>query len=404
MGQDATETDRTGILQTNARLVTEFGARPICDVANLPDCYTFQRGLIYSHRDFDEFLRALRDGESAAIVSGFNASGTLHLGHRAILDTILYFQRKFRIPVFLPISDDESYITGRVESLDTARENSLRLARELLAYGFDPDRTLILIDQVYTNIYTLAMQLSRRLTLSTIRATYGYTMEDNPGLFFYPAVQAAHVLLPSIVFGYDRVLVPIGPDEDSHLRICRDLAARVGLRKPAVLHTRFQPGTDGTKMSKSRHNTIGLFDPETVVRRQVSRALSGGAASESEHRKVGGDPAKDVAFYYLEKYFLGPEEARERAAGYRRGEILSGELKAELTDRIVTENRRRRDSFDALTDADVDRALLVNRRAPYPMTSRPSDAAPPASIGKHRRRRPFEPWGRSRSDAARSIE
>ena len=81
----------------------------------VPDFYTFQRGLVYSHRDFQPFFSALNRGEKYAILSGFNASGTIHLGHKPVFDTNLFFQKKYGIPVFIPISDDES--TGVEEAI-----------------------------------------------------------------------------------------------------------------------------------------------------------------------------------------------------------------------------------------------------------------------------------------------
>lgn len=383
-------TDPFGELsEANERLVARFGAHPIGDVEGLPDCPTFRRDLVYSHRDLDGFLRGLAEGDSCAIVSGFNASGPLHLGHKAVLDTELCLQRKYGIPLFLPISDDESYLTGRTPSPEVALENAVGLARQILAYGFDPARTYVMIDQVYTDIYNLAMRLARRLTLSAVRATYGYSMEDNPGLYFYPAVQAAHVLLPLVALGYHRVLVPIGPDEDSHLRLARDLADRFGLPKPAVLHTRFQPGLDGAKMSKTGGNTIGLFEDELAVRQKVARAYSGGATSVAEHRRYGGDPSKDVALHYLEKFFFSPEEARRWRDGYRDGAILSGEVKRELADRLVVEVRRLRAALQQVTDRDLAGLLVTNERLPYP--SRPVPSFP---AGRGRR---VPGW----SDAAR---
>ena len=46
----------------NEKLVKEFGASRACDIKDMPDCYTFRRGLIYSHRDFDKFFKALKKG------------------------------------------------------------------------------------------------------------------------------------------------------------------------------------------------------------------------------------------------------------------------------------------------------------------------------------------------------
>ena len=130
----------------NQRIVDKFGAKKISSLKSLPDCYTFKKDLIYSHRDFDKFYAALKKGEKCAIVSGVNASGTLHLGHKAVFDTNLFFQKKYGVPVYIPISDDESYVTGKVKDQKEALKNSMHLAKELLAYGFDPKKTFLIIE------------------------------------------------------------------------------------------------------------------------------------------------------------------------------------------------------------------------------------------------------------------
>ena len=170
------------ILESNENLVKKFGAKPIKNLSEKPDFYSFNTGVLFSHRDFDKFFKALNKKEECAIVPGLNASGTIHLGHKAVFDTNLFFQKKYGIPVFIPISDDESYVSGKVESQEEALKNSLELAKELIAYGFDPKKTYFIIDQIYTNIYNLAIKLSRKVTLSEIKASYGYGNSDNPGL------------------------------------------------------------------------------------------------------------------------------------------------------------------------------------------------------------------------------
>ena len=114
----------------NEKLIKEFGASRASQLKDIPNCYTFKKGLIYSHRDFDKFFSALKKGEKCAILSGVNASGTLHLGHKVVFDTNLYFQKEYGIPVFVPISDDESYVAGKVESQEQALEFSKKLARQ----------------------------------------------------------------------------------------------------------------------------------------------------------------------------------------------------------------------------------------------------------------------------------
>ena len=156
------------LLADNQKLVERFGAKKISSLKDVPDFYAFKRGLIYSHRDFDKFYAALKKGEKCAIVSGVNASGTLHLGHKVVFDTNLYFQKKYGVPVYIPISDDESYVSGKIKDQKEALKFSMKLAKEMLAYGFDPKKTFIIIDQIYTNIYNLAIKLSKRVTLSEI--------------------------------------------------------------------------------------------------------------------------------------------------------------------------------------------------------------------------------------------
>ena len=152
--------------QDNQDLIKKFGATPISKLSETPDFYTFNNSLMASHRDFDKFFSALKKQEKCAILSGVNASGTLHLGHKAVFDTNLFFQKKYKIPVYIPISDDESYVAGKVKDQKQALKNSKRLAKELIAYGFEPKNTFFIIDQIYTNIYNLAIKLSIYLTFS----------------------------------------------------------------------------------------------------------------------------------------------------------------------------------------------------------------------------------------------
>ncbi|PKM92289.1 MAG: tryptophan--tRNA ligase, partial [Euryarchaeota archaeon HGW-Euryarchaeota-1] len=348
------------LLKDNRKLVEQFGARPISEIENLPNFYTFKRGLIYSHRDFDKFMSALEKGEKCAIVSGFNPSGTIHLGHKVVFDTILFFQQKYNVLVFVPISDDESYVADKIDTQENALKFAIKLAKEMLAYGYDPQKTYFIIDQIYTNIYNLAIKLSKKLTLSEVKATYGYQNEDNPGLFFYPAVQSAHIILPQEEFGIKNVFVLIGPDEDNHIRICRDLARRFGYNSPAILHTTFMRGLDGKKMSKSKGNAIFLKDDVETIKKKVRSAYSGGAATAEEQRKYGGDPEIDVACTYLTKMFLDDDAAEKLTLDFKTGKILSGEVKKMLEDKLIGFTLDFQKRVEKISIDDVKNSLLKN--------------------------------------------
>jgi tryptophanyl-tRNA synthetase len=346
--------------EDNRKLVEKFGAAPLSKLKEVPEFYSFEKGLIFSHRDFDKFFSALKKGEKCAILSGFNASGTIHIGHKAIFDTNLFFQKKYGIPVFIPISDDESYVAGKVKSQEEGLKYSLQLAKELLAYGFDPKKTYFIIDQIYTNIYNLAFKLSTKINYSEIKATYGYKPEENIGLHFYPTVQSAHILFPQEKFGIKNVLVPIGPDEDAHIRISRDIARRAGYQLPSILHSFFMPGIDGEKMSKSRNNAIFLNDDEKTIRKKVNKAFSGGAKTLEEHKKNGGNPDKDVAIFYLEKLFLGKKESEKIRDDFKKGKLLSKDVKEMLGDEIIKFTKGFQSRLKKISDKDVEKCILKN--------------------------------------------
>ncbi len=352
----------SGLLEDNEKLVTDFNAQRFSSLKTFPDFYTFNKGLFYSHRDFEVFLKKLEQNEDSAIVSGLNPSAkTFQLGHKVVFDTNLFFQKKYGIPVYIPLSDDESYVAKKVKTREEAIKNGINIIVDLIAYGFEPKLTKVVFDFYFTEIFNNAMNLSRHVTMSEIKAVYGYKNEDNLGLHFYPAVQSSHVLLPEIMYGVKNTLVPIGPDEDAHLRLARDIASRAGYSKPAILHARFMPGMDGLKMSKSRPDAaIFLNDSHEAVKKKVSSAFSGGRDTLEEHRKLGGNPDVDVPLLYLSSYFLSESEAHDLRSDYKKGKVLSGELKKMLIEKVNAFNDNFKERRGKVTFIQVTNMLLEN--------------------------------------------
>lgn len=344
----------------NSKLVKKFGAKPINTIKKLPKFYTFEKELIASHRDFDKFLIALKKGEKCAIVSGVNPSGTLHIGHKPLFDTNLFFQKKYGMPIFIPISDDETYLTGKTETQEKALKNAIELAKQFIAYGFDGKKTYIIIDQIYTDIYNLAIKLSKKINYSEIKATYGYKKEDNIGMHFYPAIQTAHILYPQEKYNIKNVLVPIGPDEDSHIRISRDIAMRAKYQKPSIIHLKFLPGTDGKKMSASKNNSIYFKDDKKTITKKINKAISGGQKTLEEHRKKGGNPKKDLACLYLSKLYLTEKETKSLFEKYEKGKITSGEIKKNLIKKVIKTTTDFQTKLKKITKNQIEKAIQRN--------------------------------------------
>ncbi|ELZ10105.1 tryptophanyl-tRNA synthetase [Halovivax asiaticus JCM 14624] len=341
------------------RLVSEFGAEPLSDeqIERFPDHPAIRRRTMYAGRDVDRYLDAADTGQPHAIVTGVGPSGPLHLGHVLPLYLAKRFQDETGATVYLPFSDDEKLLS-RDLTFDEIGEYTRDNLRDVLAVGFDPERTRIVLDIADADvIYPLAVSLAERLTPATVDAVYGE--QDNVGLSFYPAVQATHLLLPQLVEGQQPTLVPIAVDQDPHVRVCRDLAARESLpvEKPGALLGRFLPALDGPgKLSSSDDApSIELTDDrETVAKTIREHAYTGGQSTVEKHRERGGDPSVDVPFQYL-RYLFEPNDVEleriERA--YRAGELLSGELKELAIDRIadfLADHQRRREALGPLAD------------------------------------------------------
>lgn len=309
--------------------------------------------VFYAGRDVDEYLAAIESGERVSIVTGVGPSGPLHVGHVFPFYFARYLQETVGAHVFIPFSDDEKYYSKDLTFdaiYDHLRDNLL----DVLAVGFDPDLTTVVVDTMDADVvYPHAAEFAGRITQSTVDAVYGEP--PNVGLSFYPAVQATHLLLPQLVYGPHRTLVPVAVDQDPHVRVCRDVAgkARYDLHKPGALLSRFLPrlGGGGGKMSSSEDApAIYLTDDrDTVARKVHEHAHSGGRQSVEAHREHGGDPEVDVAYQLLAHFFCRDDDRlAELAADYRSGALLSGELKTEAADAISSFLAAHQDSRAAL--------------------------------------------------------
>lgn len=318
------------------KLLARFGADALTDDqrTRFPDHPLVRRGLFYAGRGVDDFL----DAETQSIVTGIGPSGPMHLGHAMVFYFAKRLQDDLGARVYVPLSDDEKYWFKDQTSAETGEYLQENL-RDLLAVGFDPELTRVVVDTRDADVvYPLATAFGKDVTYSTLESVYG--TPDNVGQGFYPAVQTAHLLLPQLVHGEHETLVPIAVDQDPHVRVSRDVAAkaRYPVGKPGALLMQFLPSLGGPgKMSSSEGVSIRLTDDADTVRQKIRKhAYTGGQSSVEEHREKGGDPDVDVPFQYLSAFFEPDDDELARIEQeYRAGELLSGELKEIAADRIV---------------------------------------------------------------------
>ena len=335
------------------KVIDEFGAKEITNefdsLGELPPM--LKRKLYFSHRDFDKFISAMKSGKKVAILTGRGPSGRMHIGHLIPFMVAKWFQDKFGVDVIIPISDDEKFLVKENLTYEDARKFAIENAKSILSLGFDPKKTKVLIDLENTEIYRLAVRVAKKLTYNTVKSVYGMDDSKNIGWIFYPAVNAAHILLPGVL-GYDATLVPIGIDQDPHVKIARDVAPKLNLPKPAAIHSKFLPSLVGeAKMSTSTGNAIWLTDSEEEIKKKIMKyAFTGGRETLKLQKELGGQPEKCVVFKWL-KYVFEDDDSKleEIHLTCKSGKRMCGECKEYLASKIakfIEELQERREKIE----------------------------------------------------------
>lgn len=211
------------------------------------------------------------------ILTGIQSTGTPHLGNLlgAIFPAI-ELSNKPENQSYLFIADLHS-IT-QIKDGETLRENTYSTASTWLACGLDVEKVVFYRQSDVPQTTELSWYLScffpfQRLTLAHSFKDKSDRLSDvNAGLFTYPMLMAADILL------YDAEFVPVGKDQLQHIEITRDVAARFNnqMGETFVLpesytqeDTKYVPGTNGGKMSKSANNIINIFLDDKALRKQV---------------------------------------------------------------------------------------------------------------------------------------
>lgn len=317
-----------------------------------------ERGIFSRQRDLDQFLKCLNSGRQNSIVTGVGPSGNMHIGHITSLYFAKYIQEQCGTQVYIPISDDEKYLT-RDMSLQSVQDYSVQNIREVLAVGFDPSNTRIIIDTADADvIYPLSVNFAADLTPSQVDAVFGE--RRNIGQGFYPAIQCTHLLLPQLVYGEHSSIMLSGMDQDPHLRLARDIAdkTRYPVKKPGSLLSQYVPSLldPESKMSSSDNEpVISLNDTKSDIENKImEHAYSGGKKLREEHERVGGNPLEDIPYTLLYYFFEeSDEDLKEVHDSYEDGDILSGEIKQMAADKIwdfISEHQARKATLGSIEE------------------------------------------------------
>lgn len=226
--------------QDYARLRDEFGIEEFSEDnwKKLPHPHRLlRRGVIFGHRGFQNITESIENKKPWAILTGLMPSGRMHLGHKMVIDEVIYYQ-SIGADIFIAVADIEAYGT-RGFSLSETKELAVQeYIKNYIALGLKPERCHIYFQSKNSYVKDLAFLLGKKINWSQMTATYGFNGSTNMTHIFSPMVQTGDILHVQLApFGGSRpVLVPVGVDQDPHIRLSRDVSQ--GFRLYNVIKTK----------------------------------------------------------------------------------------------------------------------------------------------------------------------
>lgn len=221
------------------------------------------------------------------LFSGIQPSGNLHLGnYLGAIKQWVELQNDHEA-IFCIV--DLHAITVPQDPAEL-RKKTLEIAKIYLASGIDPKKSTLFIQShvpAHTELGWILNTIARmaeleRMTQFKDKAQKGGAGESGVGLFTYPVLMAADILL------YDTNVVPVGKDQMQHIELARDLAERFNKRfgetfvipqgnlskEGQLIMGLDDPSKKMSKSAASEYNYIALTDDADTVRRKIKKAVT----------------------------------------------------------------------------------------------------------------------------------
>ena len=282
------------------------------------------------------------------LFTGMQPSGALHIGNyfgalKPFVDSYQNYDS------MLMVADYHSLTS--LKDAKVLRENIVDVVRSYLAAGADPEKAIIFKQSDVQEHTELAWIFESLVTVPFLERAHAYKdkvakgLEANAGLFNYPMLMAADILL------YDTDVVPVGSDQRQHVEYAREAANKFNNAygetftepKEVILETvGTVPGVDGQKMSKSYKNTIPLFGSHEEIAGAVMSIVTDSSGERPEN------------VYAIHKLFKREEEL---AALYEEKKGKYKDLKEALTADIEAVVAPMRSRYLSINEDEVKRVL-----------------------------------------------
>ncbi len=269
------------------------------------------------------------------ILSGVQPSGKLHIGN--------YFGAIRQHLRLMSEGHECFYFIATYHSLTSLSDAGQvaaytdEVARGYLALGLDPDKACFFRQTDVPEVTELAWILSCVTPMPLLQRCVSYKdkvaqgIAPNHGLFAYPVLQAADILI------YKPHFVPVGQDQKQHIEVTQDIQTKFNNTFEKVFHypepyildeVAVVPGIDGRKMSKSYNNTINLFDSQKDVKKAIMAIVTDSTPLEDPK-----DPDKDNVMALM-RLFADKAEIAEWEGRYRAGGTGYGHAKKRLLEQF----------------------------------------------------------------------
>ncbi|MCA1714919.1 MAG: tryptophan--tRNA ligase, partial [Gammaproteobacteria bacterium] len=296
------------------------------------------------------------------VLTGITTSGSPHLGNYVgAIRPALAASRAPDVESFYFLADYHALV--KVQEPARVQRSTLEIAAAWLACGLDPQQVWFYRQSDIHEIPELTWLLTCVAGKGLLNRAHAYKAtvdrnraagEDddagiNAGLFLYPVLMAADILL------FNAHKVPVGRDQVQHIEMARDIAQRFNhlygepagkqyfVLPEAVIdqHVATLPGLDGRKMSKSYDNTIPLFAPREQLKKLIYSIVTDSRAP-GEAKDAGTS-----SVFQLYQGFASHEETAAMRQAFADG-IGWGEAKQQLFERIDREIAPLRERYEAL--------------------------------------------------------
>ena len=199
--------------------------------------YLMRRGIIFGHRGYQSILEAINSKSPFSVLSGFMPTGDPHIGHKMVFDEIVWHQKQGAKAYGL-IADLEAHAARKL-SWDEIDGHAKNYVLALLASGFNLETGEVYRQSENKQVRDLAFELGIETNFSEMQSIYGFSGNTELSHIQSVLTQAADILYPQLDHPQPTV-IPVGPDQDPHLRLTRDLASRLRLFSVTKAYASFE--------------------------------------------------------------------------------------------------------------------------------------------------------------------